>query len=135
MSILTCAVLAFRLSTLVAAPLPQSPTKPVRVLDVHLGRGLGQDMKIRRETATFAIKDTVYASIHMNGDAPRATIHARWTYKDGQVVDERTMVVRPRGEGYVEFHVMRAEGWLKGKYALSVQLDGKEVRTKTFTVK
>ena len=71
----------------------------------------------------------------MNGDAPRATIQAQWTYQGNQVVDERHMTVRPRGEGYLEFHISRAEGWPKGKYALRVKVDGKDIQTKPFTVK
>ena len=48
------------------------------------------------ETRSLAPADTVYVSVITEGSAPRATLTARWTYGDGQFVDESTQTITPR---------------------------------------
>ena len=48
-----------------------------------------------------------------NGTAP-AEIKARWTYQDGQVVDESVQHISPNGTESSEFHVSKADGWPAG---------------------
>jgi hypothetical protein len=59
---------------------------------------------------------------------------ARWTFQDGQQVDERTETITPSGEAYTEFHIAKPSGWPAGKYTLHILLNGQEVQTKDFTV-
>jgi uncharacterized protein YfaS (alpha-2-macroglobulin family) len=67
-----------------------------------------------------------------SGSAPRATITAKFTFEDGQVVDESSQDVA--GAGVTEFHISKPDGWPAGKYQVEVLLDGKSVATKPFEV-
>ena len=108
---------------------------PVQVADVTLGRGIGADKRVTNQTDRFGTRDTIYASVRTTGGTGSGTrLTARWTYQDGQVVDERTETISPTGEAYTEFHIAKPSGWPKGKYTLRVLVDGSEVQTKEFTV-
>jgi hypothetical protein len=108
---------------------------PVRVGDVTLGRGIGADKRVANQTDTFGTRDTIYASVRTTGTGSGTQLTARWTYQDGQVVDERTETISPTGEAYTEFHISKPSGWPVGKYALRVLVNGSEVQTKEFTVR
>ena len=121
----------------IAPPPVGSPATPaLQVTDVALGRRLGADKRVTDETDDFRPRDTVYASVHTTGASDRATITARWTFQNGQQVDERTETISPTGgDTFTEFHVAKRSGWPEGKYTLHVLLNGSEVQTKEFTVK
>jgi hypothetical protein len=106
----------------------------VNVADVTLGKHIGADKKVTDATDTFAPKDQIYASVHTTG-TNSGKITARWTFQDGQVVDERSETISGKGDDYTEFHVAKPSGWPAGKYTLHVLVDGNEVQTKDFTVK
>jgi hypothetical protein len=108
---------------------------PVRVADVTLGRGIGADKRVANQTDTFGTRDTIYASVRTTGTGSGTQLTARWTYQDGQVVDERTETISPTGEAYTEFHIAKPSGWPVGKYTLRVLVNGSEVQTKEFTVR
>jgi hypothetical protein len=114
-------------------------TTPVRVADVTLGKGIGTDKRVTNETDTFGTRDTIYASVHTTGGggsgAGQQQLTARWTFQDGQVVDERTETISPSGDAYTEFRVSKPSGWPAGKYTLRILLNGSEVQTKDFTVR
>ena len=63
-----------------------------------------------------------------------ATLTARWTYGDGQVVDETSQTISPTGPAMTEFHVSKASGWPAGDYKVSIMLDGRELESKDFKV-
>jgi hypothetical protein len=106
----------------------------VAVADVKLGKRLGADKQVADQTDTFKSRDTIYASVHTTGSAPSAQLAARWTFQDGQQVDERTETISPSGDAYTEFHISKPSGWPAGKYTLHVLLNSQEVQTKEFTV-
>jgi hypothetical protein len=110
-------------------------TTPVRVADVTLGKSLGADKRVANQTDTFGTRDTIYASVHTSGSGAATPLTARWTFQDGQVVDERTETISSSGEAYTEFHIAKPSGWPAGKYTLRVLLNGAEVQTKDFTVR
>lgn len=114
-----------------------SGTQPatVQVADVKVGKGIGADKHVANEADTFAPRDTVFASVHTTGTAQGVQIVGRWTFQDGQVVDERTESISPTGDAYTEFHIAKPSGWPAGKYTLHVLVNGQEVQTKDFTVK
>ena len=107
----------------------------LEVVEVDLGKGVQTDKTIRDETDDFAQRDTVYASVRTKGSAGNATLTARWTYQDGQVVDERTETISSAGEINTEFHISQAGGLPKGNYTLVVLLNGSEAQRKEFEVK
>ena len=106
----------------------------VQVADVSLGRGVSSDKRVANQTDTFAARDTIYASVHTTGTAPNTNLTARWTFQDGQVVDERTETISPNGDAYTEFHVSKPSGWPAGRYTLHLLVNGQETQTKDFTV-
>ena len=106
----------------------------VRVAQVDIGRSLTADKMISGNTDSFKPSDTIYASIATEGAAPTATLKARWTYQDGQVVNESTQTIAPTRDARTEFHISKPDGWPAGKYKLEVLLNGSSAATKDFEV-
>ena len=100
--------------------------------EVQLGTAIGADKRVTTPTAVFKPTDTIYAAVVTTGSAPTATITARFTYQDGQVVSESSQQLS--GAGVTEFHISKPDGWPAGDYTLDVMLDGKSTGTKTFKV-
>jgi hypothetical protein len=106
----------------------------LRVSHVDLGRSVSADKTIASNTDSFKPSDTIYASIATEGSAPTATLKARWTFQDGQVVDESTQTIAPTGDARTEFHISKPDGWPAGKYKLEVLVNGASAATKDFEV-
>lgn len=102
------------------------------VSNVALGRSIGADKKVIEEIGNFAPGDTIYASVETEG-AGSGTLAARWTFEDGQVVDESS---HPIGGGaqVSEFHVSKPDGWPVGHYEVVILLNGQEADRKGFDV-
>jgi hypothetical protein len=109
-------------------------TISVKVTDVSLGRALGGDKSISDSTDKFRTNDTIYASVTTDGSAPSATLRARWTFEDGQTVDESTRTIAPSSRERTEFHISKPNGWPAGKYKIEVFLNDQSAGTKTFEV-
>src|SRR5688572_11616774 len=105
----------------------------VRLAQVDIGRSLNADKTIN-DTNSFTPTGSIYASIATEGSAPTATLKARWTYQDGQVVDEATQTIAPTGKARTEFHISKPDGWPAGKYKLEAFLNGSSSGTKDFEV-
>ena len=118
-----------------AAPTATPSSNALAVKDLSLGRKLGTDKKVSDETDTFKPTETIYASVHTAGVAQGAKLTARWTFENGQLVNERSETISPNGDAYTEFHISKPSGWPEGKYTLHVLLNGNEVQTKDFQVK
>ena len=106
----------------------------VRISQIDIGRSLNADKTINDNTNSFKPTDSIYASIATEGSAPTATLKARWTYQDGQVVDESTQTIAPTGKARTEFHISKPDGWPTGKYKLEAFLNGSSSGTKDFEV-
>jgi predicted small secreted protein len=104
------------------------------VLDVDVGRRIGTDSTVTDKTDNFLSADTVYASVRTSGTAQNSAVVARWTFEDGSVVDETTNSVTTSGEARTVFRLSKQGGLSKGKYTLRILVDGKEVRSKEFSV-
>jgi hypothetical protein len=137
-----CAVLILAIACKKAEPPPApkaAPTPPppvaavVSVSGVDVGSAIGADKRVTTPTSVFKPTDTIYATVTTSGSAPRATITAKFTFEDGQVVNESTQEVA--GAGVTEFHISKPDGWPAGRYQVEVLLDGKSVTTKSFEVK
>ena len=106
----------------------------VRVSQIDIGRSLAADKTINANADSFKPNDTIYASIGTGGTAATATLKARWTYQDGQVVNESTQTIAPTGDARTEFHISKPDGWPTGKYKLEVSLNGSSAATRDFEV-
>lgn len=110
-------------------------TAGVRVTDVTLGRSVGGDKAITDRTDTFKPNDTIYASVATEGSAQSATLRAKWSFEDGQLVDESTRTIAPNNRERTEFHIAKPDGWPAGKYTVEVFLNDQSAETKRFDVR
>jgi hypothetical protein len=117
----------------VSAPAPASA--PFRVSGVQVGNAIDADKEVVAPSATLAPGDTIYASVMTEGAAPKVTLTARWTYEDGQLVDETTQIIAPTGPATSEFHISKPDGWPAGRYQVQILADGTAVATQQFEVR
>lgn len=116
----------------VPAPTP-TPAAALAVTDVRLGKAVDANKRVADDTDDFKPGDTIYASVLTSG-AASGTVQARWTFEDGQLVDSTSQSISPTGDAATEFHISKAGGLPKGKYKLTVLLNGTEAKTKDFEV-
>lgn len=118
------------------AATPAPAPAPLAVASVDLGNAVDADgKKVTAPTTTFAAKDTIYAAVTTTGSAPTATLTAKWTYQDGQLVNSSDQTLAPNGEAVTTFHIAKPDGWPAGNYKVEISLDGKSVASKDFSVK
>ena len=117
------------------APATTTDNATIRVADIDMGRSIKADKSIDDNTDDFKPTDTIYASVQTNGVATNTPLTVRWTFQDGQVVDEKTETLTTTGDTKTEFHISKPGGLPEGKYTVHVLVDGKEVQTKDVTVK
>lgn len=136
------AILALTLSTVLSTACNKSagtggttatPTG-VRVAHIDLGRSLTAEKTIGGTTDSFKPNDTIYASVATEGAAPSTTLKARWTFQDGQVVNESSQTIAPTGAARTEFHISKPDGWPAGKYKIEVLVNGVSAGSKDFAV-
>ena len=113
-----------------------SSTPPaISVASVDLGRSVGTDRHVIEETQSFRPNDVIYASILTRGASSNAKLRVRWTFEDGQVVDQSERSIAPTGDAATEFHISKSNGWPAGKYKLEVVLDETPAQVREFEVK
>ena len=123
-------------ATTPAPPPATTPaSQPVSVTSVDLGTAVGADQKVTSPTTTFSPKDTIYAAVSTTGSASNATLGAKWTYQDGQTVNDSSQTIAPTGPAVTTFHISKPDGWPAGNYKVEISLDGASVASKDFTVK
>ena len=83
----------------------------------------------------FTPQDTIYAAVSTTGSAANAVLNAKWTYQDGQTVNESSQTIAPSGPAVTTFHISKPDGWPAGTYKVEISLDGKPVASKDFSVK
>jgi hypothetical protein len=106
-----------------------------RVSDVELGKRVDAENKLADQTDDFGVRDTIIAAVKTEGTASGATLMARWTYQDGQVVEEQSQTINATGDMTTNFRLTKATAWPKGNYKLTVLLNGAEVETEDFEIK
>lgn len=116
-----------------AAAAPQAAA-PFAVKSIDLGNAVGADKKINAPTTTFKPADTIFVSILSDGTSPKVILAARWSFEDGQVVNESSQTIAPTGPAATEFHIAKPDGWPAGKYKIEVAANGAPAGTREFTV-
>lgn len=122
----------------VAAPAPTPPVaavRPFQVTALELGTALDAGKKIAMPSLVFAPADTIYAVVASDGASPSVTLAAKWTYEDGQVVNESTQTIAPTGLAATEFHIAKPDGWPLGKYKIEISVNGALGGSKEFEVR
>ncbi|WP_129137091.1 hypothetical protein [Luteimonas sp. YGD11-2] len=133
----------------VGAPMPADPvaqpanpattpsaTQSATVSEVLLGTEASGNERVAEPKTTFARSDrTIVASVVTRADSPAETeVRARWTFQDGQLVDETSQRLNLSGPGVTNFRVNNQEDWPAGSYTVEISLDGNVVQTQQFTV-
>jgi hypothetical protein len=118
-------------------PTQEVTQSDVSITDVDLGSAIGTDKRVMNDDDTdeFRPSDTIYAVVSTEGAASGATLMARWTYEDGQPVDESTQSITPNGPAVTEFHISKPDGLPVGKYHVEIFLNGDSKEKKDFEVK
>lgn len=104
-------------------------TTGVRVATVELGNAVGADGRVLAPATSFAMHDTIHASVATTGSG--GTLTATWTFQDGQNIDTQRKPVAP----VQDFSISKIDGWPAGKYKVVIALDGNTVRSLDFEVK
>jgi len=107
-----------------------------RVTTIQLGPGIHSDKSPKSEAADFGRRDVIYAVVSTEGAAANAKLDAKWTFENGQTVNESSQVVSPAGGlARHEFHIQKATAWPTGNYTVEIMLDGVSAGTKNFVIK
>lgn len=113
---------------------PPSSNVALAVREVRIGNKVDANKRVTDETDDFEPRDTIWASVYTNGTTPNATLSAVWRFQDGQLVDSTALNIAPTGDATTEFYVAKPDPWPKGKYTLTVLLNGVEARRKEFEI-
>lgn len=118
------------------ASMMPSPSMPVALTvdGIETGKGLNADKTVKDDAKDFGVRDTIYVSVKTEG-AGTGTLAAKFTFQDGQTVDQASQEISPTADAYHEFHMQKRTAWPKGNYKVEVTLNGVSAGTKDFTVK
>ena len=114
---------------------PVGAVKPFNVTNLALGDAIDASKIVASPKTVFDPDDTIYAVVSSEGAASSATIAARWTYEDGQVVNESTQLIAPTGPTATEFHIVKPDGWPKGRYKVEISANGAPSLSAEFEVR
>ena len=106
----------------------------LRVSDVETGKSVKADKSLTDDMDDFGVRDTIYVSVKTEG-AGTGTLGAKWTFQDGQTVEESSQSISPTGDAWHEFHIQKASAWPKGKYKVEITLNGVAADSEDFTIK
>jgi hypothetical protein len=105
-----------------------------RVASVELGSSLDATKRVVGPKTAFAPTETIYASVATQGWEGPVTLTARWTYEDGQLVNESSQTAQA-GPSTTEFHIAKPGGWPAGTYQVEILADGATAATQRFEVR
>jgi hypothetical protein len=121
------------------APAPAPVAATASVTGVDLGTAVGSDMKVTAPKTEFAKNDTIIAAVSTHTSDAMASVpgalSAKWTYQDGQVVNEESQNLTFAGHGVTDFRISKPDGFPAGNYKVEISLDGVVAQSKDFTVK
>lgn len=116
--------------TIVAAAC--SPSEPLRVDTIQVGRSLNSDNSVGIHTTRFGPNDTIYVSL-LSEEPGYGTITVRWIL-NGLVVNESSRDVSYNGPAATEFHLQNSGGFPAGTYRIDILLNGQPLGTRNFRV-
>jgi len=106
------------------APVPAPVAVGVTISGIDLAKAIGPDQRAIGAQTVFAPTDTIYAVVSTNGSAQSVTLAAKWTYQDGQTVNESSQSIAPTGPAATAFQVAKPDGFPAGKYKVEITKDG-----------
>ncbi|MBP6692807.1 MAG: hypothetical protein KA162_10265, partial [Xanthomonadales bacterium] len=111
------------------------PVAIFAVTGIELGNTVGMDGKVAAPAAVFAPADALHAVVATTGTATDATLAAKWTYEDGQTVNEESRTISPTADAWTDFMISKPDGWPVGKYKVEISLNGAPAGSREFEVK
>ncbi len=121
-----------------ATPAPTPAPAPLTIAGITLGKAVDAMKMVTAPASAFGVRDTIYASVTTSGAGENATIGAKWEYvkQDGSTVpvNESSQTITASGTAYTEFHISKASAWPKGKYRVTVTLNGASAPAAEFDV-
>lgn len=111
-----------------------SPSPSVKVVEMRLGRALGDDKRVRQPQDVFAAQDTFFLSVETEGTSPRAVLKVRWT-RGSEVLAETEQAIAADGPAVTEFHARKTGGWPPGEYAAELLVDQVSAGRRSLAVK
>ena len=106
----------------------------LRVSEVETGKAIGADKSLTDDADDFGVRDTIYVAVKTEG-AGSGTLAAKWTYQDGQTVEESSQSISPTADAWHEFHIQKATAWPAGNYKVEITLNGAPAGSKDFEIK
>ena len=120
-----------------AVSAPSAPAAVARVTDIALGSALDAQGRVAPDAAktSFAPSDTIYVSVLTDKPPAGTSLSARWTYEDGQVVNEEHESLTSSDRTATEFHISKPDGWPTGRYRVEIALNGRPAGARDFEVR
>jgi hypothetical protein len=106
----------------------------VRVVGVDFGQQVDSSNRLTDESDTFAPSDTIYASVRTKGSSPKTVLGVRWKNATGDEINMNNIVIRPSGDTSTLFALHHLVDLDTGQYSLDMRVNGKVVKTASFTV-
>ena len=120
------------------APAPVAPATAT-VTNVDLGNAVGADFRVTTPSSVFGSKDNIIAAVSTSTSDPAASVAgklgAKWTFQDGQLINEESKDVNFTGNGVTDFEISKPDGWPMGNYKVEISLNGAVVQSRDFSVK
>lgn len=120
----------------IATPMPDpaaASTFVVRTID--LGSAIGADNRVTAPATTFKPSDTIYAAVASDGSAASVNVGAKWSFEDGQMVNEASQAIAPTGPAVTTFNISKPDGFPVGRYKVEVTVDGQPAGQGEFEVR
>ncbi len=105
----------------------------VRSIDV--GSAIGADNRVSSPSTTFLPTDTIYAAVASDGSASSVNVGAKWTFEDGQLVNEASQAIAPTGPAVTTFNISKPDGFPAGRYKVEIMVDGQSAGMSEFEVR
>ena len=114
---------------------PPPALAEIMVSAVNLGTAVGADQKVTSPSVSFGAKDVIYAAVDTKNAAKGVALAAKWTFQDGQTVNEESTAISPEGDATTNFKLANDKGWPVGKYKVEIMLNGVSAQSVDFEIK
>ncbi len=120
----------------IATPMPDPTAASTFVVrSIELGSGIGADNRVSIPATTFKPSDTIYAAVSSDGTAASVSVGAKWSFEDGQMVNEASQAIAPTGPAVTTFNISKPDGFPVGRYKVEVMVDGQPAGQSEFEVR
>lgn len=121
----------------VVEPAMAPPPAPAEIMvsAVNLGTAVGTDQKVTAASTSFGVKDVIYAAVDTKNASSNAALAAKWTFQDGQTVNEESTSIMPSGDATTNFKLASDKAWPVGKYKVEIMLNGVSAQSVDFEIK